>query len=303
MELAISTPESTAAAIANTVGTEISVPKTEPIVPVPAVQDHKKDLTSSRFAALAKKETQIVRERAAIKAERESIARDRSDAQKLVDAQKLAMSNPRAAMEALGISYKQLTEFVLNDENPTPELQARSLKEELKSEWQKELEARDKRDQEKQEEHRKQEEEKTRGLFIEQTGEYIRKNKDKYPLINHPKNDFDYALSTVSALIEQHFHNTAEKDEQGAIIKAGKLISVSEASQMYEDYLKDITTEFAATIKPKSEGQSDPKTTAKESVQEPRTITNQMQSGMSTNLPAKTEQDRMRRAMAKLDGQ
>lgn len=284
-------------------GTELINPKVEAKVDSPAVPTQPKDLTSSRFAALAKKETALVREKAAIKAEREIIAREKEEAKKLVEAQKLAISNPLKAMELLGISYKQLTEFVLNDEKPTPEIQARTLKEELKSEWQKELEERDKKAEEARRLAREKEEADVEVQFKTQTTTWLsnEEGKKKFPLINHPKNDMPYTVDVITAVIKSHYADTEEKDPAGVILKPGKLLSVSEAAQMYEDHLRELTKEFSATIMPKSDGQEDPKQ-SQEKVHEPRTITNQMQSGLATKLPAKTEQDRFRRALEKLSG-
>lgn len=285
-------------------GTEIDPDNSikQPQAPIPPVKQEKKDLTSPKFAALARKESQLVRERAAIKAERDAIAKERDEAKKLVEAQRLATTNPLKALELLGLNYKQLTEYVLNDEKPTPELQAKSLRDELKGELQRELEERDKKLESQRKESEEKEKSRVVEQFKEQTKDFLIAKKDKYPLINHPKNDVSYAVETISAIIEQHFHNTAEKDSDGVIIKAGKLMSVSDAAQMYEDHLKELATEFYKTLEPKSEGQdkavAQNKDTSK--VQEPRTITNQMQSGLATNLPAKTETDRWNRALAAL---
>lgn len=297
-DVAIQTPESLASQIvkAPEVGTEItgSAPK-----PVPPVEEPKQELNSSRFAALAKKETALQRERQAIKLERDRIAKERSEATKLVEAQRVALTDPLKALELLGITYKQLTEVVLNDNKVTPELREKQLEEKLRAELKKELEDRDKLSSE---ESKKREEERVQKVvqqFKEQTGSFLKANKDKYPLINHPKNDFTYAIDTISAIIEQHYDKTSEKDENGDILKPGVLMAVPDAAKLFEDHLQETAKEFYSTLQPKSDGPDKKTEPSKSSVQEPRTITNEM-SGIANNLPAKTEADRIKRALAAL---
>lgn len=299
------TPANTAADILNP-GTELTDPKPGPVTPNPEVQKpppERKDLTSSRFAALSKKETALVRDRAAIKLEREEIEKLRAETQKLLNAQKLAMENPDEAFKLLGWDYNKLTEYQLKDKTIPQDMQTKSLREELKAELKRELDARDKEREEALKTDRETKAAQTIVQFKEEASEYLKTNKEKFPLINHPKNDLEYSVETISAIIEQHFHATATKNEDGAIIKAGKLMSVLEASELYENHLKDLALSFSETLKPKSDA-ADPNepvlTTREKQVQEPRTITNSMASTTASQLPPKTEADRMARAMAAL---
>lgn len=275
-------------------GTEITTPKDKP------TEEPKKDLQSQRFAALAKKEGALVRERAAIKMERDKIAQVQAETSKLVEAQKLALTNPLKALELLGITYKQLTEVVLNDNQPTPELREKTLEERLRADFDKKLQEREEKELELRKKNQTENTERVVREFKDQTTNFLKTNKDKYPLINHPKNDLQYTVDTISALIEQNFHKTAEKDENGTITKPGVLMAVSDAAKMFEDHLAELADEFHKAKQPKSDG-ADPKTdTRQDKVDEPRTISNSMSSGLATNLPAKTEADRIKRALAAL---
>jgi predicted phage-related endonuclease len=77
---------------------------------------------ANRFAFLAKKEAAIVRQRHELKAQMEAMTSQRSEMEKLraeideVKGRKASYrSNPLAALEDAGLSYKELTDFILNN--------------------------------------------------------------------------------------------------------------------------------------------------------------------------------------------
>lgn len=285
-------------------GTELAPKDGAAPVPTPPVEAKKEQQSaqSSRFAALAKKETALVRDRAAIKSERELIAKERAESTRLVEAQKLALSNPLKALELLGFTYKQLTEVVLNDNQPTPELREKTLEERLRADLDKKLEERDKVSAERTKADEEARNVKVLTEFKAQASQFLtsKDNQEKYPLINHPKNDLQYTVDTLSEMIKKNFYDTAEKDDSGNIVKPGILMSLSEAAKAFEEYLADITKEFYSKLQPKSDGQEKKDPSSKVESTEPRTLTNQMSTNMTTGLPAKTEADRLKRALAAL---
>lgn len=107
------------------------------------------DRFAPKFAALSRKEKAIREQEAAVKAEKAQIEKMRAE----IEEQKKAFESERTGwksklkekpFEALkdeGLTYEQLTEIALNDQNPTPEMQMRRMREEMKAEFQKELEA------------------------------------------------------------------------------------------------------------------------------------------------------------------
>jgi hypothetical protein len=77
---------------------------------------------ANRFAFLAKKEAAIVKQRHELKAQLEALSTQRSEVEKLraeieqAKGRKASYrSNPLAALEDAGLSYKELTDFILNN--------------------------------------------------------------------------------------------------------------------------------------------------------------------------------------------
>src|SRR5271166_1356124 len=99
------------------------VPKTleEAVKPLPV---EKPAIGADRFAALAKKERAIQKQLAEVK-QREAKAKEWETLKAS------AASNPLKALEVLGISYEQLTNYILNGQKPTADLQVKQVQDEL----------------------------------------------------------------------------------------------------------------------------------------------------------------------------
>ena len=85
---------------------------------------------ANRFAFLAKKEAAIVRQRQELKAQFDALNSQKSELDKLrseidqVKGRKASYrSNPLAALEDAGLSYKELTDFILNNNTVSTESQ------------------------------------------------------------------------------------------------------------------------------------------------------------------------------------
>lgn len=248
------------------------------------------EVSSPRFALLAKKEKALQKDREEIKALRAELEKERetfnkareSGSASLDELKRTARENPKKALETLGLTYNEITEFFLNDEKPTPELREKRLREELTSDFKKELEAREKEAQKKREDEQKEAEEKALSEFRNKVFEFIDGHKDEYELINL----YD-AHEVVTSTIEQQFEKT------------NRIMSTKEAADLVEKYLFD-KAKSAKKLNPQDAGEkknADPK--ARESAPV-KSLSNAMTSSAPSILPPKTEEDRLRRALAKL---
>ncbi len=103
------------------------LPDTKPADPPqqvtqPTAEDKAKQLDSSRFAALSRKERENLRISRELKAERQRIEQERVQYAPLSEAQKLASEGKGLeAIKKLGFDYDKLTQEALNQLSPTPE--------------------------------------------------------------------------------------------------------------------------------------------------------------------------------------
>ena len=254
---------------------------------------------ANRFAFLAKKEAALVRQRQELKAQMEALNSQKSELDKLrqeIESVKGRRSgykaNPLAALEDAGLSYKELTDYILNNEKITPEQKLAALEEKFESK----IQAMEKqRDEERRLAHERAEQERaareaaTIAEFKNEIGSYVSKHKETYELTNlYDSSDLVY--DTVEAYYEQ----------------SGKVLSIPEACELVEKYLEKQVEKSLQTKKlasrlnkpqpaepaPKSADPSTPR----------RSLNNQTYtSSTPTVVSPKVENDRMARAMAALD--
>jgi hypothetical protein len=165
---------------------------------------------AQRFAVLSKREKELQRKMQELKA-----AQENEDYKSFMTAKQ--SRNPIQALQALGMSFQDAAQFVLNDQKhpePTVEDQIKELKAQIS----------------RQEEERVLREEQEKQDYIQRTidnhkrdiASYIKTNSDKYELI--AAND---AQETVFEVIEEYYN------------KFNKIMSIEEASSKVEDWLTD----------------------------------------------------------------
>ncbi len=266
--------------------------------PAPPVKPQEKD--ASRFAALAKKEKGLVLKANDLKmkegkfAERESALMAREAKVSEFEALRNA-DNPLKALEFLGYSYKDLTDYILKGEKPTPELIAKSFDRKM-SDWEKRLEEREKnaesaRQKQADEAKRQAEDEAKQAYEGWQTevADWCKGQVDALELIN-----LNEAYHLVTATIEEQFQRTK------------KVLSTADAAKMVEDFLESEVKrnleakKLKAKVEAKVPEPTKPVEKPDSKEASPRTITNTMTSSAPSFLPAKTEQDRINRALAAL---
>jgi hypothetical protein len=248
---------------------------------------------ANRFAFLAKKEAAIVRQRHELKAQMEAMTSQRSEMEKLraeideVKGRKASYrSNPLAALEDAGLSYKELTDFILNNNTVSTESQIKALQDKIS-----EVESARQRDHQEREENSKRQaaerEVQVIAEFKNEISNFISSKKDDYELTNLYESS-DLVYDTVEAYFE----------------KTSKVLSIPEACQLVETYLEKQVEKSLQTKKLGSRFQKPAEETiAKSDPQAPRrTLNNQTYTSSTPSMVSpKVESDRMSRALAALD--
>lgn len=255
----------------------------------PAAQQQ--DNVSRSFAALAKKEKMIVREREAMKAERAAIAAEKVRIAEIEAKYSTKPASPREALERYGYDYKTATEFELNDGSPTPEFIARQARDEVQK-----LREEQAADRQRFAEEAKQAAEQEKAAVIQEfrteIHAFVDEKPDDYELIK-----FNGAQDVVYNVINEHYENT------------GKLLSITEGANIVEKHLEGMlekiqqTKKFTAKIRP---GTPDKPETGFSRQPDAKPQTRTLDSTLSATTPslmksAQGEADRMKRALAALD--
>lgn len=262
-----------------------------PDVPeTPAVPQER---VSDRFSFLAKKEAGIVRQRQELKAQMDAIAAQKAEMDKLrqeIDQVKQRKgsykSNPLAVLEDHGLSYKELTDYILNNNTVSTESQIKALQEKIEQqEKQRELDRQEqlKREQER---HAAREAEVITE-FKSEIGNFLSRQSEKYELTNL----YDSA-DLVYDTVEEYF------------AKTNKVLSIPEACDLVETYLEKQVEKSLATKKlsAKVSKQEPASPTANKTSEPRRTLTNTDYTSSTPSLVSpKVENDRMSRALAALD--
>lgn len=263
------------------------VPKTEtPATPETPQATPKNDEMSAKFAALAKKERFIRTTHQSIKAKEAALAeRERQLAEREKAWEEEFKASPLEAIKKRGYSYQDLTNAALNDGKLTPETEIKSVKQEIERLRQEQAE----REQKALEHERLAAEQQTKETietFKESLRGFISSNPEKYELTNRWDANGDLVFQTI----EEHFNRTQ------------KVMSKEEAADLVEQYFETELEETSKTKKfqskfgqaLKKEEQPKPKSTT--------TISNGLapSSSAPSLLPAHTESDRIKRALAAL---
>lgn len=249
---------------------------------------------SDRFSFLAKKEAGIVRQRQELKSQMESISAQRSEVEKLRQEIEKAnqrkgsyKTNPLAVLEDHGLSYKELTDFILNNNTVSTETQIKAIQEKLEeSEKRRELDRKESLEREQQRAAAR--EAQVIEEFKGEIGSYLQRESDKFELTNL----YDSA-DLVYDTVEEYF------------AKTNKVLSIPEACDLVEAYLEKQVEKSLATKKLSSKVQrtQEPTVTPQRPAATQRTISNQQYTSSSPTLVSspRVENDRIARAMAALD--
>lgn len=260
----------------------------------------KEEPISSKFAALAKKEKAIVKRDQEIKAreatfaQREAAIAEREARVKAFET--LVETNPLEAMEKYNVTYQKLTDMILSgkttvEKKPEDPIEvAKKIAEDLRKEFTEKETAREaaaKKAQEEAAAQQKAELEKAYAQYRDEVNVFTKQNADKYEMINIFDQQ-ELVIDTVNGYYEKH----------------NRVLSVQEACDMVEAYLD---SEFQKAQKAKKfagKSTATETTSTKKEENKPasKTLSNSMTGQATSKLPAVSEQDRMKRALAALSG-
>lgn len=195
---------------------------------VPAKESIDDPRVSSKLEILIRREAQaMAREQVAKQREK-----DLEEKLKRVQDFEGVKSNPKAALEMLGLNYDELTKSMLQDGQVPPEVEIRKLKEELEA-FKTQTKQEKQSDEEKKslEEKRLQEETETRAItnFKSEITQYLSDNKSRYELI-----EFEGQNELVYDVIDEHYKRTIDPKTG-----VGKVMDISEAADKVELHLEN----------------------------------------------------------------
>lgn len=253
----------------------------QPALEQPATEKPK-ELMSTQFAALAKKE------KIALNRQREAEAKLKEAEEKLKlyeqfeNKKKSAKTNPLEFLSEAGLSYDEITDFMLNGG-----VKHKDKTEALEEKFNEFVSRKEKEEQEKLEKEKlalQEQEKKLIAEFTNQLNKFLNDNVDKYELIN-----LYNAQELVLATIEQHYENKKE------------VLSNDRAAEMVEAHLEEEAKKLANSKK--FSGNFKPSDNNKQPGQAKNSVTlssSQPTSNVPSMLSAKTEEDRLKRALAAL---
>lgn len=208
---------------------------------------------AAKFAALSRREkaakqleVKLSKEKAALEARiKELENKAAAPAEKKASDEPLDVrlkKNPFKTLEEMGLSYETLTRMALNDGKATPEIEMELMKQELRSEYQREiaemkarLEERDNKEKEstKQSEEKRQQE--LLQSFKDDLAAQIEANKETYELLAV---EGEYGVEAVYNLIaEDAAQKKQEAEEMGDDPTQIELLSFEEAANKVEEQL------------------------------------------------------------------
>lgn len=261
-------------------------------VPEPPQTPKEDDRVSSRLAVLMKREqAALARERAAKEGEDKL-----GELRQKLDLFESLKNDPKKALEALGMSYDQLTQSMLQDGQIPPEVQIKRVEDKLdafKTEQQKQEDKR----QEDLKLHAKAQEERATKEFKGEIHSYVKENAGRYELTQ-----FEDQQDLVYGVIEEHYNRTIDT-ETGV----GKVMTIAEACDKVEQFLeqKELKRKELSKVKtlwgiaPKGFKEAIKQELPKQvEVSRPKTLTNQLS---ATQTPKKshflTDQELKNRAI------
>ncbi len=258
------------------------------------------DRVSSKLEILIRREEQARARELAAKAKEKDIE---EKLKRISDFDGLK-NDPKRALEALGLSYDELTKTILQDGEIPADVQIRKLKEELEA-FKSQTVQEKQTDTEKKELEAKRLQEETEARAIDgfktEITQYLTDNKARYELI-----DFEGQQELVYQVVDEHYNRTINT-ETGV----GKVMSISEAADKVELYLEKKEIERTKLTKTKALWGSLPKGTQEQVVKQkteftpkPKTLTNTL-SATATNPARKTpitDEERIQKAIAYAKG-
>lgn len=244
----------------------------------------KEDPASKRFAMLARREQKIQKDLEAIKTRELGLTEREAKIAQHDAVKKEVALNPKKALEYFGVSYEELTNFILQGEKPTPEMQVKKVESDFEAYKKQQEEERQKATQRQSDEAQGQYKQVIEQFETDVT-EFVKKEAETYELINL------YGLApVVIETIKGHFDKT------------GKVLDFKEAADLVEAHYEAEAVKFSQTKKFQAKvAQPQPKAPEEPPTPAPsRTLNNAISPTTPSYVPPSTDAERFQRALAKL---
>lgn len=259
-----------------------------PQQPEPVVEERPKERASDKFAVLARKEAEIYRRQQAVRQQQAELARQAEEIKAFQEMKRSARLNPVEALKQLGLTYEEVTEYLMNDNKPTPSAEVMSVKQELE-EFKRQAAEEQRRFMEEQRSRAEAEQQEIVEQFHEEVSDYVAQHADTYELTS-----LYGGANLVWQVIEENFKQTQ------------KLMSIPDAAKLVEEHYEELARKAQATKKFAATQQKAASPQVPAQTQAPRlgpTLTNDLTASAANNSQRpRTEGDRIAAALARLEG-
>lgn len=259
------------------------VVETQAVEAKPEVAVEKKENLSSQFAALAKKEKRLITKQQELEARNKDLEEKLKKYEQFEAKKQAARTNPLDYLSEAGLTYDELTQYILNGSKALEKDKASEVEERLNS-FIAQAEADKKAQAEREAKLAQEQEEKVIAQFKDGVKKHIADKKNDYELINL----YD-ATDLVISTIEAHFEKTQQ------------ILDTDSAAELVEKHLEDEIKKLANSNKFKDKIKIDEPKAQNAVRRDSVTLNSSMPaSSVPSTLPAQTEADRIKRALAAL---
>lgn len=264
-------------------------------------KDKERDLFSEKLELLARKERMTYRKHQEIKAKEREIAEKEARYAKIEEARSKAKQNPLDALREMGLSYDEITQYMLNGGKPTEANEIQSVRGELEA-LRKQLDDEKKASDLRAQSERTAAETQAIEDFKGEIASFVEQNKDKYELLSLRGTAVEDVWNAINDAWTISYTAWARYKEG----QPPKPMTISEGVEavegFYEKEIERLTQ--AKKIQAKLNPPKDPNAQKNPAKAPSPTLNNQMTSSAAPSLlSAKTEDDRIKRALAKLSGE
>jgi hypothetical protein len=287
----------------------IEAPVTQPTAETAPTPESKasEDRVSSKLQMLIRREKQArVLEQSAKSKEELITAKEAAltaREAKLIEFENLKETNPKKALELLGLSYQDLTQVELADGQIPAEVKIRKLEEKI-AKYGETLEERDRLSAQDAKRQKEQLELQAVADYKSEISDHIKANPDRYEFLSFELGD--KVAEEVYEIVDQHYNKTLQESmDNGDEKPVGKIMGVEEASNLLEltldkKYDKLINLKKFQTklkpVPPKVEVRQEPIR------HKPQTLTNNMQGRSMPTAHVLTDEERVQKAIAYAKG-
>lgn len=270
-----------------------SVEPTAPVVPEPK----EKDQFAEKLELLSRRERQIYRQRMEIEARAKQLEAEKADIEKFKTIKTTAKQNPLRYLQEAGLTYDEITQFVLNGGQVSEKSELEALRDEFRQ-MREAQESKEKQAQESQTQAQRQAEEQRISEFKDEITEFIENNKATYEL-SSMRDATDDIFTTIN---DAYVISLNEWHKNGRVGRPPGPMQIKEAADIVEEFYEKEVLRLTESQKLKAKLNPQPTESGQQSRQPSKTLTNNMASTAASVVPAKTDNDRMQRALAKLSG-